>query len=104
MILKEINFSTGPVALHYKVKEALIEDPIPHRCEEFQTLKDDITILYRNEFNVKDVYFLTGSGTTANEAMIQQIKMLNKPGLILSNGEFGNRLINQATINDLTFS
>jgi aspartate aminotransferase-like enzyme len=39
----------------------------------------------------------------ANEAMIWQIKMLQKKGLILSNGEFGERLLNQASINKLDF-
>src|SRR5687768_2002590 len=104
MILKEINFSTGPVALHEKVKYALIEDPISHRCHEFQNLLESLADLYKDEFRVKQVYFLTGSGTTANEAMLHQIKMLNEAGLILSNGEFGNRLIKQSSTNDLQFT
>jgi aspartate aminotransferase-like enzyme len=104
MTLKTINFSTGPVALHDQVKYALLEDPISHRSQEFQALLMDTTNLYKEHFKVKDVFFLTGSGTTANEAMVQQVKMLDQKGLILSNGEFGNRLINQAQTNDLCFS
>ncbi|HEX8333318.1 MAG TPA: aminotransferase class V-fold PLP-dependent enzyme [Segetibacter sp.] len=104
MISKEINFSTGPTALHEKVKLALIEDPVSHRSEEFEYLLDKTCRLYKEHLQVKEVFFLTGSGTTANEAMLHQMKMLHKPGLILSNGEFGNRLINQAATNDLQFS
>jgi aspartate aminotransferase-like enzyme len=103
MILKEINFSTGPTALHESVRLALTEDPISHRCEEFKLLMHNICSLYIDHFDVKEVLFLTGSGTTANEAMLQQLKMQIRPGLILSNGEFGNRLINQALTNDLDF-
>jgi len=103
MILREINFSTGPVALHDDVKLALIQDPVSHRSDKFQKLLINTGRLYQDHFHVKEVYFLTGSGTTANEAMLQQVKMLNKPGLVLSNGEFGNRLIKQAAINDIRF-
>jgi aspartate aminotransferase-like enzyme len=52
---------------------------------------------------VRDTYLLTGSGTLANEVMLQEIKYLGGKGLILSNGEFGNRLITQANRNGLDF-
>jgi len=51
----------------------------------------------------KKTYLLTGSGTAANEAMIWQIKLLQGKGLILSNGEFGSRLIEQASRTSLQF-
>jgi len=46
---------------------------------------------------------MRGSGTLANEVMLQQIRMLKERGLILSNGEFGSRLIQQAERNQLSF-
>ena len=54
--------------------------------------------------NVTDVTILHGSGTLANESILAQLssKELNK-GLILSNGEFGNRIIRQAKRHNLNF-
>jgi aspartate aminotransferase-like enzyme len=48
-------------------------------------------------------YILAGSGTAANEAMISQIKVSGEKGLILSNGEFGERLMKQATRTSIPF-
>ena len=39
------------------------------------------------------VEILLGSGSLANDAVGGQISLLQKPGLILSNGEFGDRLV-----------
>jgi aspartate aminotransferase-like enzyme len=39
---------------------------------------------------------LMGSGTLANDVVAGQISLLNAPGLVLSNGEFGGRLADQA--------
>jgi aspartate aminotransferase-like enzyme len=44
-----------------------------------------------------------GSGTLANDAVGAQLSLEKKPGLILSNGEFGERLIDQARRFGLTF-
>jgi aspartate aminotransferase-like enzyme len=37
-----------------------------------------------------------GSGTLANDVVAGQLSLLNAPGLVLSNGEFGRRLVDQA--------
>ena len=39
----------------------------------------------------------------ANECLLQEIKNLDSPGLILSNGEFGSRLMRQARQNNICF-
>lgn len=98
-----INMTTGPVELSQEVHKALIESPIPHRSDEFQLLFNDFEQWMCNALNVQYMAVLQGSGTLANEAMIWQIKTLNSKGLILSNGEFGNRLIDQATRAELNF-
>jgi aspartate aminotransferase-like enzyme len=92
-----INVSTGPVQISLQVMEALGSAPVSHRSKEFHHLYYDTTEYLCNQFNTQQCYILTGSGTAANEAMISQIKMLAGKGLILSNGEFGERLIKQAT-------
>jgi aspartate aminotransferase-like enzyme len=42
------------------------------------------------------VHILTGTGTLANDAVACQLAQLHLPGVILSNGEFGERLVDQA--------
>jgi aspartate aminotransferase-like enzyme len=58
---------------------------------------------YAKQFSVQQTFLLSGSGTLANEAMLSQIKLQGKKGLILSNGEFGSRLIKQAKRLSLDF-
>ena len=103
MILKPVNLTTGPVAVTTAVHRALSEAPISHRSTAFKKLYDGTTAQLCSAFGVRGTYLLTGSGTLANEAMIQEIKYRDGKGLILSNGEFGSRLIEQAHRNSLDF-
>lgn len=98
-----INLTTGPIHLKKKVLKALSASPLPHRSLEFKSLHAKLSKRLKEEVNCKEVVFLQGSGTLANDAMIWQIKMLKQPGIILSNGEFGNRLIEQSQRIDLEF-
>jgi aspartate aminotransferase-like enzyme len=43
----------------------------------------------------RNVEIFTGSATLANDVIAGQLSLLDQPGLILSNGEFGERLIDQ---------
>ena len=43
-----------------------------------------------------NVEILLGSGTLANDMVAAQLSVHSEPGLILSNGEFGDRLIDHA--------
>ena len=103
MISKPTNLSTGPVGITRQVQKALQEHPLSHRSSAFRNLYDQTTAFLSYSFNVHDTYLLTGSGTLANEVMLQEIKCIVGKGLILSNGEFGNRLIVQAHRNGLDF-
>jgi aspartate aminotransferase-like enzyme len=99
-----INLTTGPVQISKKVAAAFSEPAISHRSAEFlQLYRATIEILCM-AFQTKYVHILSGSGTLANEAMLQEIKHIGGKGLILSNGEFGNRLIDQANRNGLVFT
>jgi len=98
-----INVSTGPVQISKEVLAALASPSISHRSNGFLHLYCDTTNYLCTQFNVDRCYILTGSGTAANEAMIFQIKVLGGNGLILSNGEFGERLVKQATRLSLPF-
>ncbi|GEO07885.1 aminotransferase class V-fold PLP-dependent enzyme [Segetibacter aerophilus] len=98
-----VNVSTGPVQISKQVQKAFAASPISHRSKEFRHLYNDSTEFLCERFNAQKTYLLSGSGTVANEAMIWQIKLLGGKGLILSNGEFGERLIRQASRASLQF-
>lgn len=96
MTSEPVNLSTGPVHISAEVRKVLSAPAISHRSEEFRGLLNNTMGLMRQRFSVQEVFFMSGSGTLANEAMLYQVKMLGTKGLILSNGEFGSRLIRQA--------
>jgi len=93
----------GPVALDDWVREEFAKPPVSHRSDEFiadlQVLKSQLCRFVHARF----VEILSGSGTLANEAVGAQISQLGSKGLILSNGEFGERLISQANRINLDF-
>ena len=104
MILKTINFSTGPVEIEENVNNALSAPPISHRSQEFVELYHNIVDTLCEQVKVEQTYILQGTGTLANDVMIWQIKSLSGRGIVLSNGEFGDRLIDQCSRNSLKYS
>ena len=67
-----------------------------HRSSEFVTLTKDTLAKIEDILDVKQATILHGSATLANEAIMAQLKgrnLLN--GLVLANGEFGNRLVRE---------
>jgi aspartate aminotransferase-like enzyme len=90
-----INLTTGPIFIPEDVREIFGRTPISHRSDDFVEAFKNLQQKVCVATGARHVVFMTGSGSLANEAMIAQIKQMGKKGLILSNGEFGNRLINQ---------
>jgi len=90
-----INFLPGPVAISRQVRAALAMDAFSHRSDAFDRLykqcKEALLHLGRSRYAA----LLMGSGTAANAVVTQELKKLPGKGLILSNGEFGMRLIHQ---------
>ena len=103
MISEIVNLSTGPITVSPQVMQALTEPSISHRSVEFRQLFESTTDMLCAAFKVQNTFLLSGSGTLANETMLQEIKCISGNGLILSNGEFGDRLIEQARRNNLHF-
>lgn len=99
-----VNFLPGPVAVHPDVTEAFEQPPQSHRSasfiREFQATKQLLTHLAGS----KKVEIFLGSGTLANDAIAAQLSLQNSPGIILSNGEFGDRLIDHARRFGLKFA
>ncbi|KAB2333327.1 aminotransferase class V-fold PLP-dependent enzyme [Cytobacillus depressus] len=93
---KRFSFYPGPVLLHDEIKSALTEEPVSHRSYDFSLTLEKVKKMLVHMSHTKYVHLLTGSGTLANEAMIAQLKSLPGKGLVLINGAFGERLLNQA--------
>ncbi len=93
---ESINLTTGPIFIPPDVREIFGRMPVSHRADDFVAAFKNLEHKICSSTGAKHVVFMTGSGTLANEAMIAQLKHSGKKGLILTNGEFGNRLIQQA--------
>ncbi|MEZ4361766.1 MAG: aminotransferase class V-fold PLP-dependent enzyme [Kofleriaceae bacterium] len=101
-----ILFTPGPVRIPQRVARALSEPPCNyHRQPDFQQLcreiQSDLAHLLR--LRRPEDYFaaiLTCTGTGANEGCLQALSGLGA-GLILNNGFFGARLVDQAVQNGL---
>lgn len=101
---KQLLFCPGPVNLAKNVKESAISHEIGHREEEFSTLLSSLNSKLLQLFNLKKPHkyypiIITGSGTAANEAILSSV-VGNKRILIISNGEFGERLFDISKIHN----
>lgn len=93
-------FYPGPVA-----QQPIQAAPISHRSIDGQRLYEQCMGTLRQLASSRYVAILAGSGTVANETMLATIRSQFKqqPGLIISNGEFGERLVKQANAWGLSF-
>jgi aspartate aminotransferase-like enzyme len=98
-----VNFLPGPVTVRREVRRAFEQAPESHRGDsfkkDFQAAKQVLCELVR----AKNAELFMGSGTLANDVIAGQLSLLNGRGLILSNGEFGERLMDQARRFNLNF-
>jgi aspartate aminotransferase-like enzyme len=98
-----VHLLPGPVEIDLAVRNEFTRLPESHRRDEFksdfQNLKTKLCRVVKSMF----VEVLPGSGTLANDAIAAQLSMHNEKGLILSNGEFGERITSQASRFDLNF-
>jgi len=91
-----ISFLPGPVEVCESVRRAFAAPAVSHRSERFlQDFRAAQTALCQL-VNAHHVQILTGSGTHANDIVAAQLSLEPSAGLILSNGEFGERLIDHA--------
>jgi len=98
-----VNFLPGPVAIRREVRRAFEQAPESHRnksfAKDFQATKEILCDLTQS---AKMEFFL-GSGTLANDVIAAQLSLEKGPGLVVSNGEFGERLLDHATRFGLNF-
>jgi len=95
--LKEpANLLPGPVEMHSSVKEAITGPAISTRAKGFMDSFERVKKLLLEISQSKSVEVFLGSGTLANDVMTGQLSLIGGRGLVLADGEFGERLIDHA--------
>src|SRR5882724_9313787 len=91
-----VNFLPGPVTVRREVRRAFEQAPESHRggafAKDFHSTKKILCELVK----AGKVELLLGSGTLANDVIAGQLSLERKRGVVLCNGEFGQRLIDHA--------
>lgn len=101
---KLLLFTPGPVNIEKKVRMAICKEDICHREVDFERLLQSIENKLLKLFEIKNIsnyraVVITGSGTAANESILSSV-VGEKNILILSNGEFGERLFNISKVHN----
>lgn len=90
------NFLPGPVETTPEVRRALAAVPVSHRGSAFARDAAEVRGAISRLTGARCVQLLLGSGTLANDVVSAQLSLLGAPGVVLSNGEFGERLADHA--------
>ena len=101
---RTLRFAPGPVDMHPEVQAALALPPISHREGAFMRELRETRALLCRLTQARNAEVLVGSGTLANDVVAMQIATFGQPGLVLSNGEFGERLTDHAARAGLQFA
>ena len=99
----ELNFLPGPVTPAPEVRAALALPPISHRSAEFVESLREVRARLCRLANARDVQVLLGSASLGNEVIAAQLSLVPSRGLVLANGEFGERLATQSRRARLAF-
>lgn len=97
------NYLPGPVSIAEGVMEANSAEPNSHRSQQFMDHFNDLRKNLCDKVNAQRVQIMMGSGTLANDVVAAQLSVLPGRGLVLVNGEFGERLHDQAVRAGLDF-
>ncbi|PGW63012.1 GNAT family N-acetyltransferase [Bacillus cereus] len=103
VMTKEYSFLPGPVDIGENVRKAFSTKPISHRSKSFQMIMENVKKHLLQITKAKRVQIMLGTGTLANDVIALQLRSLKGKGLVLTNGEFGNRLIGHAARAQLHF-
>ena len=88
----------GPVELSGEVVRAFQAPPVSHRGTPFLALYDETRLRLGELMGGMQAVILGGSGTLANDVVAANLRAAfgNAEGLVIANGEFGERLVRQA--------
>ncbi len=102
-----ISLMPGPVCIHLRVARAWASPPVSHRSPAFTESYEEVRAGLNGLVSGMgmEVTLFPGAGTLANDAVAANLKAIfgDRQGLILSNGEFGERIANQALSAGLGF-
>ena len=101
--LEIINALPGPVTIKDVVLDEFGKLSESHRSSKFHANYKKISHSLCKFVKSREVQIFTGSATLANEVMLSHLKALGEKGLILSNGEFGDRIVHQAKCQMIKF-
>jgi aspartate aminotransferase-like enzyme/GNAT superfamily N-acetyltransferase len=101
---RKANFTPGPVEIHDDVRAAFHRDPVSHRGAGFAADLRAARRMLCAMTGAARAEILLGSGTLANDVVAGQLLVSGDAGLVLANGEFGERLVDQATRMRLPFA
>ncbi|MCX6955598.1 MAG: glycerol-3-phosphate acyltransferase [Verrucomicrobia bacterium] len=93
---RPLNLLPGPVLTTPEVDAALAAPALSHRGPAFLALMDDVRTRLCSLTGARHVQVLPGSGSLANAVVAAQLSLGDAPGLVLANGEFGERLAAEA--------
>lgn len=100
---EEISFLPGPVQISESVRKAFNSPAISHRSEAFMKIIHQTESQLCKLTNARYTTLFMGSGTLASDVIAAHLKILNGSGVILANGEFGERLTDHALRMGLKF-
>ncbi|MDA1633864.1 aminotransferase class V-fold PLP-dependent enzyme [Bacillus cereus] len=103
IMTKEYTFLPGPVDMEENVRKAFSTKSTSHRSKSFQVTMENVKKRLLQMTKAKRVQIMLGTGTIANDSIALQLCSLKGKGLVLTNGEFGNRLVGHATRAQLHF-
>lgn len=100
---RPLNLLPGPVLTAPEVDAAFAAPAISHRSPPFLDQLSTVRMKLCELTGARDVQVLPGSGTLGNAVVAAQLGLHASTGLILSNGEFGERLAGEARRAGLRF-
>jgi aspartate aminotransferase-like enzyme len=103
---EEVMLLPGPVQIARSVRDAFARTPMSHRENVLIDAYQEVRGRLRDLMGGMQTALLTGSGTLANDivAACLRERFGDRRGIVLSNGEFGERLIRQAEGAGLNFT
>jgi aspartate aminotransferase-like enzyme len=101
--LRPVNLLPGPVVTTPEVDAAFSSPAISHRSPAFLDLLSGLRSALCELTKARDVQIMPGSGTLGNCMVASQLALHGTTGLVISNGEFGERLAAEARRAGLRF-
>ncbi len=100
-----VSLMPGPVQIHPRVERAYAEPPVSHRSEAFTRRFEEVRKRLCGLTDGLHVAVFPGGGTLANDVVAANLKaaFAGQMGLVLVNGEFGERVAEQAAAAGLRF-